>query len=269
MAEQLTLNYQYFGGEGNPPMVILHGLLGSSRNWTTVARELAKTFEVFALDLRNHGQSPHSAEMDYPALAGDVLAFLDANDFESVTLLGHSMGGKTAMRLAVDHPKRVETLIVADISPKGYASHHRIEMGAMQAMPLDILKSRKDAETHFERFGVDEWAHRQFLLTNLVRDPETKAFKWQINVAGIDRNMEQVAQSPLAEGERFEGPTLFIRGENSNFMTDEDVDIIQNHFPYSRVAMVTDAGHNVHVENKAGFLEAVASLQDTDWGCEV
>ena len=269
MAEQLTLNYQYFGGEGHSPMVILHGLLGSSRNWTTVARELAKEFEVFALDLRNHGQSPHASEMDYLALAGDVLAFLDANQLEMVTLLGHSMGGKTAMRLAVDHPNRVETLIVADISPKPYAAHHRIEMGAMQAMPLDLLKSRKEAETHLERFGVDEWAHRQFLLTNLVRDAETKAFKWQINVPGIDRNMEHVALSPLAENERYEGPTLFIRGEKSKFMTDADTATIQSHFPYSRVTQVSDAGHNVHVENKAGFLEAVASLKYTDWGCEV
>ena len=250
-------------------MVILHGLFGSSRNWTMVARELVADFEVFALDLRNHGQSPHASDMDYAALAGDVFAFLEANQLETVTLLGHSMGGKTAMRLAVDHPARVETLIVADISPKAYTTHHRIEMGAMQAMPLDVLKSRKDAEAHLERFGVGDWALRQFLLTNLVRDPDNKAFKWQINVAGIDRNMEQIAQSPLAVGERYDGPTLFVRGEKSSFMDDTDGALIQNHFPYSRVVGVAEAGHNVHVENKAGFMAAIATLKETDWGCEV
>ena len=265
----LALNYQYFGGEGNPPLVILHGLLGSSRNWTSVGRELSKEFEVFALDLRNHGQSPHSEEMDYASMAGDVLKFLEDNDLSSVTLLGHSMGGKTAMRLAVDAPKHIEQLVVVDISPKPYASHNRVELGVMQALPLDIIKSRKEAESHFEHFGIADWAHRQFLLTNLVRDSERGGFKWQVNVAGIDKNMELIAQSPLYEGERFEGPTIFIRGLASRYMKDEDVLAIQTHFPYSRVELVDHAGHNVHVENKDGFLKALSSLKDNDWGWEV
>ncbi|MGB0370490.1 MAG: alpha/beta fold hydrolase [Opitutales bacterium] len=269
MSEPLSLNYQYFGGEGNPPLVILHGLLGSSRNWTSVGRELAKEFEVFALDLRNHGQSPHSDEMDYALMAGDVKHFLDNNQLESVTLVGHSMGGKTAMRLAVDSPKHIKSLVVVDISPKPYPSHNLSELGTMQALPLDTIKSRKEAEAHFEDFGITDWAHRQFLLTNLVRDAEKGGFKWQVNVAGIDRNMALVANTPLAADERFEGPTLFIRGEQSDFMQDDDVSKIQEHFPYSRIDLIPNAGHNVHVENKVGFLEALATLKNTDWGCEV
>lgn len=269
MTTPLALNYQYFGGEGNPPMVILHGLLGASRNWVSAARELAKEYEVFALDLRNHGQSPHADTMNYTLMAEDVLAFLKSNDLEAVTLVGHSMGGKTAMRLAVDHPEHVESLVVVDIAPKRYAAHHRMELGAMQALALDVVKSRKEAEAHLESFGLVDWAHRQFLLTNLVRDSERGGFRWQVNVSGIDRSMEHIAESPLQATERYSGPTLFIRGEQSAFIKDEDVSTIQAHFPFVRVARVSDAGHNVHVENKAGFLEAIYSLKHTDWGCQV
>ena len=269
MSEPLALNYQYYGGEGNPPMVILHGLLGSSRNWTSVARELVRDFEVFALDLRNHGQSPHSAAMDYPLMAADVKAFLETNSLQSVTLVGHSMGGKTAMRLAVDAPKSIETLVVVDISPKTYASHNRSELSVMQSLPLDVIKSRKEAEMHFEDFGIKDWAHRQFLLTNLIRDPDRGGFKWQVNVSGIDQNMERIAANPLNPEERYTGPTLFIRGEHSTFMKDEAASTIQNHFPYSRIDVVSESGHNVHVENKSAFLESISSLKNTDWGCSV
>ena len=168
----MLLFHRDLGGAGKPPLVILHGMLGSSRNWQTAGRDLAERFHVLALDLRNHGASPQADDMSYSAMIDDVRAWLDAQGFTKVTLLGHSMGGKVAMLLACRHPERVERLIVVDIAPKDYRwVAHRAEFAAMNELDLAHLKSRAEAELKFEA-RVDDWAMRKFLTTNLERDAE-------------------------------------------------------------------------------------------------
>ena len=159
----VPLAHRDLSGAGNPPLLLLHGLLGSSRNWQTTGADLARAYHVFALDLRNHGRSPHAEEMTYASMGQDVLAWMDANDFASVSLLGHSMGGKVAMWMACHHPARVSRLIVVDIVPKTYLSMaHRAEFAAMNELDLRTLQSRAEAEMRFEA-RVSDWAMRKFL----------------------------------------------------------------------------------------------------------
>ena len=167
----LALFHRDLGGTGFPPLVILHGMLGSSRNWQTVGRELASDYHVWALDARNHGQSPHDDTMDYANMVDDTMAWLDAQSLEKVTLMGHSMGGKTAMALACRYPERVERLIVVDIAPKAYRwVGRRVEYDAMNALDVARLKTRGEAEQLLEA-DIRDWGMRKFITTNLDRNP--------------------------------------------------------------------------------------------------
>jgi len=262
----MDLAHQFFGGEGNPPLVILHGLLGSSRNWTSVAKELAGHFEVYAVDLRNHGKSPHAAEMTYAALAEDVGEFLAARELDRPFLLGHSLGGKTAMRLACDGPDRLRGLIVVDIAPRDYAPHFREEFAAMNELDLGGLGARREADEALAARGVEDWAMRQFLLTNLERDEASEGFRWQVNLRVLTEALPELAKSSIGENERFGGPTLFLRGENSDFVKDDDRPAITRHFPASQLMTIADAAHNVHVQNKAAFVSAVAYFAEDVMG---
>ncbi|MGF1483624.1 MAG: alpha/beta fold hydrolase [Opitutales bacterium] len=249
------------GDPAQAPLVILHGLLGSSRNWTTTARDLAEHFAVYSLDLRNHGQSPHTDSMAFSDLAADLEAWLDAQALETVALLGHSLGGKTAMRFACDHPERVSRLIVADIAPRNYAPHFAQEFAAINALDLAALTRRKDAEEALEAAGIDEWEMRAFLLTNLGGNAN-EGFRWQVNLRALTEAIVTMAQSPLRTDERFEQPTLFIRGADSNFVQDADRSAIEAHFPQNSLATIPKAAHNVHVQNRPAFVEAVRSFLD-------
>ncbi|MGJ3243852.1 MAG: alpha/beta fold hydrolase [Opitutales bacterium] len=269
MVSSVSLNYRYFGGEGRPPLVILHGLLGSSRNWTTTARDLADHFEVFALDLRNHGDSPHAAEMSYDALVADLVDWLDARDLDEIRLMGHSLGGKVAMLFACRFAQRVDHLYIADIAPKPYEPHHRRELDVMTGIDLRALADRKAADAALAREGIDDWAMRQFLLTNLQRDKREGGFRWQVNLPVLRKQLPHLADNPLGDEDRFPGPTLFIRGDKSDFIEDTDTTGIQHHFPRSRIAVLENCGHNVHVERREAFVEAVLSLDAVDWGCSI
>ncbi len=248
--------------KGRPPLVILHGMLGSSRNWTTMARCLSEHFEVWTVDLRNHGTSPHATAMTYPAMAADLAAFLDREQLEKPVLAGHSMGGKVAMRFAVESPDRISGLVVVDIAPKTYAPRWDHELAILQAIDLGSLNSRAEAE---ERLKVDiaDWAFRKFLLTNLVRDSGNKGFRWAINLDVIRGALPELFLKGIDSEASYHGPTLFLRGERSRFVQDRDLDSIQEHFPKARVETIAKAGHNVHFDQPEAFAEQLLKWSDS------
>ncbi len=255
----LALAYRYFGGEGQPPLVILHGLLGSSRNWTTTGKLLARSFEVFALDLRGHGDSPWAPppERDYTfsACAADVAAWLDTKGVRQPILLGHSLGGKIAMRVAVDSPARCRALVVADIAPRDYAPHHAEAFAAMHALDLAKLPSRAEAEEKLKAQLKDDNLAR-FLLTNLVREADA-GFRWRMDLSGLFAALPQLARSSLKPGETYAGPSLFLRGDESDFIRDSDRSFIAAHFPRHQILALGRAGHNLHVDQPAAFATAL------------
>lgn len=255
----ISLFHRDLGGAGRPPLVLLHGLLGSSRNWQTTGRDLAASFHVLALDLRNHGSSPHAPEMDYAAMVADVLGWLDANHLPRVTLLGHSMGGKVAMQLACRHPERVERLIVVDIAPKNYAwPEHRQEFAAMNELNLATLTTRTEAEQLWEA-RVPNLGMRKFLATNLERTAEG-AWRWMIDLPAITAALPALELDSLSPTDRFAGPTLFIVGGRSRYVATADHAAIGMHFPTARIEVIPESGHNPHMETREAFVSLVNSF---------
>jgi pimeloyl-ACP methyl ester carboxylesterase len=254
----IELFHRDFGGAGKPPLVVLHGLLGSSRNWQSTGADLAARYQVWALDLRNHGRSPHAPAMSYDAMVADVLAWMDARQLARVSLMGHSMGGKVAMLLACRHPERVERLIVVDIAPKDYNSAaHRSEFAAMNELDLRTLSSRGEAELKFEA-RVSDWAMRKFLSTNLERDAATNIWRWLINLPVLTAALPELEKTSLDGGERFAGDVLFVTGGRSRYVVPTDWDGIMRHFPQAKLDVIADAGHNPHMETREAFVRAVA-----------
>lgn len=255
MHEIVKLEHRDLGGDG-PPLVLLHGMLGSSRNWQTAGRELAARYRVYALDLRNHGGSPHASEMTYPAMAADVLAWLDANGLSRTALLGHSMGGKVAMLLACRHPGRIGRLVVVDIVPKDYRwVGHRAEFTAMNQLALDDLRSRAEAEMRMEGL-VPDYAMRKFLTTNLERSRAGR-WTWTINLPVLTAALGILEKNPLSSEDRYDGPTRFILGGRSNYVQRADWPAAQAHFPRAEFVVLAESGHNPHMDARAAFAGAV------------
>jgi esterase len=252
----VTLFHRDLGGTGKPPLVVLHGMLGSSRNWQTVGRELAARYHVLALDLRNHGGSPHAGEMTYETMLADVVGWLDRQGLQQATFVGHSMGGKVAMLLACRHPGRVARLVVVDIAPKDYSwPEHRLEFAAMNELDLATLRSRAEAETRFAP-GVPGWAMRKFLLTNLERDMAGR-WRWVVNLPVLTAALPALETNPLAAEDRFAGPVLFIVGGKSRYVRSDDWPTMTGHFPAAKLATITDSGHNPHMEAREAFVRLV------------
>jgi pimeloyl-ACP methyl ester carboxylesterase len=253
----VTLFHRDLGGAGRPPLVILHGMLGSSRNWQTAGRELAEQSHVLALDLRNHGSSPHAAGMSYPEMVDDVVRWLDAQGIARATVLGHSMGGKTAMLLACRHPGRVERLIVADIAPKDYFwPAHRVNFAAMNELDLGNVRSRAEAEMRLEA-RVTSWPMRKFLVTNLDRSDDGTSWRWAINLPVLTGALPTMEGNPLRSDDRYAGPTLFIAGGKSDYIGAGDDQVIRQHFPAARFAVIPESGHNPHMETREKFVALV------------
>lgn len=244
------------GRAGADPVVILHGLLGASRNWLTIGKALAASYDVHLLDLRNHGASPHAESMRWSELCADVLSYVEKMALGPLTLMGHSLGGKVAMRLACRAPGVVRRLVIVDIAAKAYPPYHDAEFRAMKALALGGLGSRKEAEAALLPM-VPDWAMRQFLLTNLERDELTGAFRWQVNLEVLHASLPHIRLNSLADDDRFGGPALLICGAHSDFVAEGDVEVMRGWLPELRVATVPQAGHNVHVENRKGFLEVL------------
>ncbi len=254
----VTLFHRDLGGAGRPPLVILHGMLGSSRNWQTTGRDLSEHFHVLALDLRNHGESPHDETMTYFSMMEDVIGWLDLQGLTRVTLLGHSMGGKVAMLLACRQPERVAALVVVDIAPKGYHwEAHQREFAAMNALDLTHLPGRAAAEKEFES-RVDDWAMRKFLLTNLERTNEG-GWRWVVNLAALTAALPELEGVGIAPDDQYAGPTLFITGGKSRYVEAGDETAIRAHFPAARIEVIPTSAHNPHMEAREAFVALVLS----------
>ncbi len=249
----MLLNAKIFG-DADEKLIILHGLFGMLDNWQSIARKFSEHYQVHTLDQRNHGHSFHSDEHSYELMAEDLKYYLDHHGIKKIHLMGHSMGGKTAMLFACLYPEMVEKLIIIDITPKYYAPHHQDIISGLLDVHNSPISSRKEADTilqkHFANSGV-----RQFLLKNLYwKTKEDLTFRF--NLEGLVKNIENIGIS-LSEGSVFENPTLFIDGEKSDYIQDDDEDLISEHFPDYEVIEVSDAGHWVHAEKPTELLNIV------------
>jgi esterase len=250
----MQLNFKKVGkGE---PLVILHGLFGSLDNWMTLAKKLGEHFEVFVVDARNHGQSPHSDDFNYDVMADDLYEFLMEHQIIDPIILGHSMGGKTAMQFAMNYPNKLEKLIVADIAPKSYPVHHTAILNGMLSLNLDIINTRKGADEELSKY-IEDFSTRQFLLKNLYWIEKEK-LAWRFNLPVINTQIEIIGEG-LQNIEIFEKQTLFIRGEKSNYITEKDFEAIKNIFPNVEIETM-NTGHWVHAEKPTKFLQVLSSF---------
>lgn len=237
-------------GSGRP-VVILHGLFGSARNWSTIARRLGETRHAIALDLRNHGGSPWTEEMSYPAMAADVRDVVAP--FGRSALVGHSMGGKTAMAVALLYPGLVERLAVVDIAPVAYSGRqHGAYIRAMREVDLSAVRRRAEVEEAL-RPGVDDPAIRAFLLQNLAAD-ESGGMRWRINLDVLGRALPEIMDWPELAGRRYDGPVLVLAGERSDYIRPDHHARIHGYFPAAEIKTVPGAGHWPHAEQPDAFL---------------
>ena len=240
-------------GEGRP-FVILHGFLGMSDNWKTLGNKFAEAgYNIHLLDQRNHGRSPHTDEMNYEAMAGDVVHYCENHGLKDIILLGHSMGGKVAMHVAATNPQLVYKLIIVDISPKYYPAHHDEILEGLTAVDNETYTSRGDAEDFLAKF-INNAGIRLFLLKNLHRKNEKLSLR--LNLKVLKDNIERVGE-PLTTGFQYEGPVLFIKGGDSHYITAEDEPLIHLHFPNAEILAIPGAGHWVHAEKMNEFYDAV------------
>ena len=232
-----------------PPALVLHGLFGSGTNWRTIARRLGTELELHLVDQRNHGRSPHARGMAYPELAADVLSYLDARGMGRAGVIGHSMGGKTAMTMALLAPARVRWLVVVDIAPDRSPDDHRPILDALRAMPVAELASRAEADAALAG-AVPDPALRQFLLQNLVS--ESGRMRWRIGLDAIAGALPELTGFPTpGVHERYEGPTLFLRGARSTYVATHHESRIRALFPAASITTVGAAGHWLHAEQPA------------------
>ncbi|MES1222872.1 MAG: alpha/beta fold hydrolase [Bacteroidota bacterium] len=235
------------------PLLILHGLFGSSDNWLTQAKILSAKYKVYTVDQRNHGLSPHDESFDYTSMVNDLVEFIDQHQLKNLIVLGHSMGGKAAMNLAVAHPDKLEKLIVVDIAPRKYDLEHYVIVDGLKAIPIDTLISRNDAD-HILSTYVPEPDVRQFLLKNLQRKAEG-GFSWKINLPVIAQKLSNIGLDLQFPG-TFAKPALFVRGARSRYIRDEDRTHIKEVFPKSSL-ITMDTGHWVQAEKPVEFVDVV------------
>ena len=242
-------------GEGKP-LMILHGLFGFSDNWQTHAKKLAEYYRVSLVDLRNHGRSGWSDEFSYDLMAEDVIELAKDLNIEDLILVGHSMGGKVAMRVAQEKEDLLEKLVVIDMGIKSYPMHHQHILAGIHSVKVEAIKARREAEEQM-RAHIDSEGVLQFLLKNLHWKEKGK-LAWRMNTAVLEREMSEIL-SAMPVGEVFT-TTLFIRGALSNYILDEDIESIENQFLDSEIVTIADAGHWVHAEAPVEFLETLLSF---------
>ena len=241
----------YTKSGSGPVLLILHGLFGSGKNWHSHMRRFAESFEVYSVDLRNHGQSFHADEMNYPSMAADVAQLIAHLGLRECHILGHSMGGKVAMTLAIQHPELVSSLIVADIAPVAYQHDYDDLIEPILALDLDSFDTRTQID-HALRPSIPEDQLRAFLLQNLQRDND--AWRWRVNWPVIQRDMDALTGFvPLPADWVGRHPTLFIRGGNSDYVGSAEIEVIERHFTDAGVATIDTAGHWLHAEKPLEF----------------
>jgi pimeloyl-ACP methyl ester carboxylesterase len=244
--------YSKIEGIGKP-LIILHGFLGMSDNWKTLGTQFAANgFEVHMLDLRNHGRSFHSAAFNYAVMMNDVAEYCSFYQLTKIDIIGHSMGGKVAMLLAVEHPEMVEKLLVADIGPKYYPSHHQDILAGLNAVDFLQKPNRNQVEEVLQKY-IPDFGTRQFLMKSLFwKEPGQLAFRFNLEV--FNKEIEQIGTA-LIDSQRFDKPTLFIRGGNSKYILEDDFQTIQSHFSNSKIETIPNVGHWLHAENPQLFFE--------------
>lgn len=249
--------YSKIEGQGKP-LLIIHGFLGMSDNWKTLGTQFAQDgFQVHMIDLRNHGRSLHSEEFNYKLMVQDVLDYCKENNLDKVTILGHSMGGKVSMLLATLHPELIEKLIVADIGPKYYAPHHQDILEGLSSVDFSLKPSRSEVEAILSKY-IPDFGTRQFLMKSLYwKNPGELAFRF--NLASFISNSENIGDA-LPENAVFEKPTLFLRGDKSDYIKDEDCEGIKKQFPDSEIVTISNAGHWLHAENPKDFYQTTISF---------
>ena len=257
--KSLPLVFQTFGDFQKPPLIILHGFFASARNWRSVAKRLSDQFCVYVLDQRNHGESPHSDVMDYPAMAQDLLFFMDQHSLLKANILGHSMGGKVAMWFALHNPQRVLKLTIVDIAPKTYEHSFDATIAALQQIPLEQIRMRKEADNYLQE-TIKDSHFRQFLLQNLVLDKGH--YRWRINLSVFFRCSDNIIAFPEIEpGRRWAKRVLFLGGENSAYI---DSPTILKLFPSAIIDVIAGAGHWLHAEQPDVFCERVLGYLEQD-----
>ena len=247
----MRLNYKKLGdGE---PLVILHGLFGMLDNWCTLGKRFGEDFTVYLIDQRNHGQSPHSDDWNYKVMSDDLLEFFNDHNIEKANIIGHSMGGKTAMCFAGEHTERVKKLVVVDIAPRFYPLHHDTILDVLLSIDLENLKSRNEADMLLSNY-ISDFGTKQFLLKNLARkENDNTKFEWRFNLPVIAKNIHEVGVETHGGSSL---PTLFIRGENSDYIRNEDEAEIKNLYPNSKIISL-NSGHWVHAEKPEEFYNSV------------
>lgn len=244
-------------GEGKP-FIILHGFLGMGDNWKTLAKQFSESnFEVHLVDQRNHGRSFHSHDFDYELMAQDLKHYCETNNLKNIVLLGHSMGGKTAMLFAAKYPELVSKLIVADISPRYYPVHHDAILEGLSSLDFSELKSRGEADKALSKY-INETGIRMFLLKNLYW-VEKGQLGLRINLDVLKENVSEVGEA-LPVHSTFNKDTLFLRGDRSEYIGEADEAIIHRHFPNSEIITISNAGHWLHAENPKDFYDAVINF---------
>ena len=252
----MQLLHSVITGQGKP-MVILHGLFGMGDNWKSLAKKFAADFEVHVVDQRNHGRSFHSDDFSYELMVHDLLYYFSRHHIEQACILGHSMGGKTAMLFAVEFPDLVSKLIVADIAPKYYPPHHQTILQTLHAIDFKKITQRSEVD---EILGarIKEPEVRQFLSKNVYRKHD-HSFALRFNLAAIEENVNDIGD-PLPAYTVYKGPVLFLKGADSGYIAEEDKDLIRMHFPEAEIRSVENAGHWLHAENPEKFYEYAMSF---------
>lgn len=248
----MKLFYRIFGT--GKPLVILHGLFGSSDNWQTFAKSISDHFQVITIDIRNHGNSPHANAINFNLIDEDLIETLDEIGLHQYYLLGHSMGGKAAAYHALFHPGRVEKLIVIDIAPRAYDPHHTTYFSVMRGMDFDQITNRTQADVQMQQ-EIPEVTIRQFLLKNLVRD-DAGRFNWKFNLEAIYQHYDEI-NGEIRSDHAFIHPVLFIKGEYSDYITTKDESMIHHLFPLAILETIPQAGHWVHADQPGKLKERI------------
>jgi esterase len=254
----MQLNYKTYGS--GEPLIILHGLFGSLDNWHSIARQLSDTYQVYLVDLRNHGKSPHVPTMTYGAMASDLMDFMDQHGLPAANIAGHSMGGKAAMQLALIKPQRVTRLISIDMTPFEVKGGHEQIIKALNAFDPSTLAKRKEADQALSQY-IEQYSIRQFLLKNLERR-EGGGYQWKMNLPVLDSCYPEILKSVSTE-RVYSGPTLFIKGELSNYLNSSELKRYQQLFPKAQLKTVSGSGHWVHAEVPNAFIEIITQFMSS------
>lgn len=248
----MKLNFRTLGS--GSPLIVMHGVFGSSDNWQTLGKVFSEKYKVYLVDMRNHGKSPHSDDFDYSLMVQDIVEMMGDEGLKKAHILGHSMGGKVAMHLATIHPDKIDRLIVVDIAPKYYPPHHQQIFEGFHSVDLKNLQNRKEADDQMAQV-ISNMGVRQFILKNLIRDNDG-SFGWKLNLIAIENAIEKVGEG-LETSVSFSGPSLFIAGGKSDYIQTSDHELIKNYFKSAEVSIVDGAGHWVHAEKPQELSELV------------